>query len=170
MYSPDQPLQVLDQYGVFPHWPQDGLNWIHPFDVPKVESMIPSHRVFLRTPFDEKYMLLHYGEISMRVMPSMWLTIDYEGFDIGDTVEVRSLFGRNEPYIGTIKEMLWNSNVGQIEYQLARAGRLERRRYTAGELQPAESLLLPPLATEPELNHKLFQKKEKTVQRLSASF
>ena len=73
--------------GVYLVWPNEGLGWIHPDDVARVERWIPSTRVFRRHSFDGEYYRLQYGEQVVRVKPTMWRRVDDEGFSIGDRVE-----------------------------------------------------------------------------------
>lgn len=153
MFGNDQPLKREDTYGVYRWWPAEGNDWIHPYDVPKAEDLIPSNRVLRRSDFDRQYSLLSYGELSIRVRPTMWLPVAYEGFSIGDVVEVCSQMGKNDPFITRIKEMNWNENAKRIEYQVTRIGRSKLRRvYLAADLQHVERLRRPLLNPEHRFN------------------
>ena len=144
MYVDDQLLSREDAYGVYRWWPEDGADWIHPYDVPKAEDLIPSSRVLRRSDFDQQYSLLSYGDLSIRVRPTLWLPVPFEGFDVGDVVEVCSHLGKNEPFISRIEEMNWNEKANRIEYQLQRIGRSKPHRvYLASDLQQVETLHRP---------------------------
>jgi len=149
MFGKDQPLKRDDAYGVYRWWPEEGQDWIHPYDVPKAEDLIPSSRVLRRSDFDRQYSLLSYGELSIRVRPTLWLPVGHEGFSIGDVVEVCSQLGKNEPFITRIKEMNWNDNEKRIEYQVTRIGRSKLRRlFLAADLQHVKRLHRPLLDPE----------------------
>ena len=70
--------------------------------------MIPSDRVFRRDGTEGEYLLMHYGDVTLRVRRTLWQEVSPEGFEIGDWVEVLSRGMRNEPRTGVIREMLWD--------------------------------------------------------------
>lgn len=142
MYSENAPLKRPDEYGVYLWWPHKGTQWIHPHDVPKAEEFVPGSRVLRRSDLDRTYSLLAYGDLTFRVRPAMWQPVDYEGYDIGDLIEVKSNFGIREPFIAEIEEMLWNLNTKRIEYMVRRGGRNTLRSYLSEEIQFAERIEL----------------------------
>jgi hypothetical protein len=119
---PAPPLKTDPKYGYFPHWPQDGDDWLHPEDVAIARTMIPSSRVFRRDGVADEYSVLHYGEVRLRARPALWKEVEPEGMEIGDWVEVISRGLLNEPRTGTIREILWDENERAIRYQILDAG------------------------------------------------
>ncbi len=127
-------------YGVFRWWPEDGDSWIFPADVALVKSLIPGERVFRRVDAPDNWLQMEYGEIRFRVRSAIWLEVPYEGLDIGDAVEVKSRMGAAEPFLGKIRDMLWNHKQQRIDYFLDRIDSAKVRAYSADEL-----LILDPL-------------------------
>ncbi len=105
---PLPPLKTDPKYGCFPWWPEDGNDWVHPDDVALARSIIPSGRIFRRDSSDGEYLVMRYGEITLRVRRTLWQEVEPEGFELGDWVEVLSLGLRNEPRTGVIREMFWD--------------------------------------------------------------
>lgn len=134
------PLKREPEFGVFLWWPGDDDSWIHPHDVPKAEDLIPGNRVLRREDYDDDYSLLIYGDYQIRVQPAMWLPVASEGYNIGDQVEVRSNFGENQPFIGTIAEMIWSRTKKQIEYEIHKPGSLQAKIYTASQFHLVDRL------------------------------
>ncbi|HEY1597962.1 MAG TPA: hypothetical protein VGG64_00060 [Pirellulales bacterium] len=123
-------------YRVYPWWPEDGNAWIHPDDVRLARRLIPSNRVFRRVGREGPYLVLSYGKLRLRVKPTLRQAIDGDGFDLGDTVEVCSLVGKNRPLVATIRDMHWNARSRAIQYRLCRRNMTLARRYMAEDLRP----------------------------------
>lgn len=125
----------LPDYGTFTHWPDQGRTLIHPDDIILATNVIPSSRVFRRFRFDGVFYHYHYGDdVTFRIRPCMWLKLDFEGFDVGDQVEVSGLGMIREPFIARIVEMRFDKRNRRIEYTLDQAGKLQPRAYLAEEL------------------------------------
>src|SRR4051794_16299072 len=112
------PLKTDPKYGCFLRWPQDGNEWLHPDDVALVRTLIPSQRIFRRDGVEGEFHRLHYGDITFRAKPALWQEVSYEGFDIGDWVEVLRRGMCNEPRTGVVREMLWDDRERAICYQI----------------------------------------------------
>ena len=136
----DAALRQSPEYGVFLWWPEDGEDWVHPFDIGIARRLIPSNRVFRRVDFDSEYSLLSYGEIELRVRPAMWQAIDHHGFDLGDTVEIVSRAQQAKPPLATVREMRWDDRGKHVEYLLSQPGRKLTRPFRADELRAASKL------------------------------
>lgn len=121
-------------YGVFRWWPENGDSWIFPADVELVHRLIPGKRVFRRVDTDDNWLQLEYGSIRFRIRSTIWLEVPYEGFDIGDAVEVKSRMGVTEPFVGKIRDMFWNHKKQLIEYFLDRVESNKVRAYSADDL------------------------------------
>lgn len=132
------PLKTEPKYGCFPWWPEDGNDWVHPDDVAKARTMIPSGRVFCRDGDDGEYLLLHYGITTLRVRRTLWQEVEPEGFEIGDWVEVRSRGMRNEPRTGIIRDVLWDARTDQLYYQILENDVPINEQYTRDDLEHVE--------------------------------
>lgn len=125
----------LPDYGVFLHWPQPGVDWIHEDDVDLVSSLIPSTRVFRRDSFDGTFYHLRYGDKQFRTQPVMWLSVDGEGFDVGQWVEIASLGLSREPFVGQILEVRYDRRAQRIRYTVRRSDMTQPTKYTADQLK-----------------------------------
>ena len=132
------PLKIATKYGHFPWWPEDGDAWIHPEDVATARRMIPSGRVFRRDEGGDGYLILRYGDVTLRVHRTLWQEVEPEGFAIGDWVEVLSRGMRNTPRTGTIAEMLWNDHEKRLEYQIVENDQVIETLYTREDLRHVE--------------------------------
>ncbi len=132
---PPPPLKTDPKYGCFPWWPEDGNDWVHPDDVALARSIIPSGRVFRRDSSDGNYLVMRYGEITLRVRRTLWQEVEPEGFELGDWVEVLSRSLRNEPRTGVIREMIWDQQASVIHYLIAVNDVPLNEPYTRDDLQ-----------------------------------
>lgn len=150
---PESELKVPDRFGVFPRWPADGTDWLHPDDVSVVNELglIPSRRIFQRQRLDDEYSKMSYGELQIRVRPVLWLEVKTDGYLLGDRVEIRSRMGTNKPDIATISEMLWNRHRGVVEYRLSIREIQQSTVYDVADFQPVFKLGQPMSARQAEL-------------------
>jgi len=132
------PLKTDPKYGYFPWWPEDGDAWVHPEDVEQARSMIPSNRVFRRDGARGDYVIMHYGDIRLRVRRTLWQEVPHEGFEIGDWVEVLSRGMLNEPRTAVIREMLWDDRERAMRYQVLENDQLVEHLYAREDLQRVE--------------------------------
>lgn len=132
---PLPPLKIDRKYGCFPWWPEDGDDWVHPEDVARAREMIPSDRVFRRDGSSGDYLVLHYGDVRLRVRRTLWQEVEPEGFEIGDWVEVLTRGMRNTPRTGTIEEMLWDKESQGLRYQINENGQPIASLYTRDDLR-----------------------------------
>ncbi len=139
-YFESTPLKPPPLYGVFQRWPEDGEDWIHPFDVGVARHLLPGNRIFRRAEFDGEFFAFRYGQLMFRARPRIWLIVEHQGFDIGDQVEIRSLMGKNWPQIATINQMLWNSAKRRIEYFVQGVDRSVEKPLQATEIQLVHDL------------------------------
>ena len=134
------PLKRPPVYGVFRWWPENGENWIHPFDIGIVRQLIPGNRVFRREDLDQNWRLVSYGDIRFRIRSAIWYEVAHEGFDVGEFVEIKSRMGKAAPFIGRIKEMIWNQRYQHIEYFLYRSDSIQSRAYLAEDMTLTDSV------------------------------
>jgi hypothetical protein len=132
------PLKTDPKYGYFPWWPEDGDDWVHPDDVAMARDMIPSGRIFRRDGSEGDYVVLHYGDVRLRVRRTLWQEVEPEGLELGEWVEVLTRGMRNDPRTGSIREMLWDGHEQQIRYQLIENGQLIEQHYARDDLQKVE--------------------------------
>lgn len=111
-------LKTDPKYGYYPWWPEDGNDWVHPEDVELARSVIPSPRVWRRDGQRGDFVVLTYGDLVLRVRRTLWRELPWEGYDLGNLVEVRTRGMTNEHRTGTITEMHWDEHTGQMKYQL----------------------------------------------------
>lgn len=111
----------LPDYGCFVRWPVDGHGFIYPDDVPLVNRMIPSERVFCRFQFDGTYYHYRYGAYRFRLRPVMWLKVKTDGLDVDDRVEVTGNGMERERFTASIWGMYYVRRKGRMFYRLRNA-------------------------------------------------
>ena len=134
------PLKRPARYGIYRWWPEEGEDWIHPYDIGIVRQMIPGLRVFRREDLDDDWELVSYGDIQFRVKPTIWLQVAHEGFNVGDYVEIKSRMGQAQAFMGRIKESVWNQRYACIEYYLYRSDKIQTKAYHKADLNPASAI------------------------------
>ncbi len=110
----------LPDYGCFPRWPENGHGFIHPDDSALVLRLIPSERVFRRDLYDGTYYHYRYGELRFRLKPCLWLKVQSEGIDIGDSVETIGVGMERELFIAEVHGMYFVRRKGCLLYRLRR--------------------------------------------------
>jgi hypothetical protein len=131
-------LKTEPKYGFYPWWPEDGDEWVHPEDVALARETIPSPRVFRRDGQHGAFVVLHYGPLELRVKPTLWQEIPWEGFEIGDWVEVLSRGQLNTPRTGVIREMHWEPRARSMRYFIDENGLPIPHAYSAEDLKHVE--------------------------------
>lgn len=131
---------VSREYGIFSRWPEDGVAWIHPEDVGAVEGLLPSDRIFLRIWDGSEWAVLHYGQVQIRIHPTLWEIVTPPEYDVGDEVEVRSLLKLNEPGPAIIREVLWDRHHQHATYEIEQHGMVLPRHFLASDLRPVTFL------------------------------
>ena len=129
------PLQQHPRFGHYPWWPEDGDAWLHPEDVELARRTIPSPRVWRRDGRHGEFEVLPYGDLRLRVRPTLWREVEDEGYAIGDWVEVLPRGLTHEPVTGQIREMHWDPHHGALRYQLDVAGAHRETFYAATDLK-----------------------------------
>lgn len=136
---PLPPIKTDPKHGYYPWWPEDGDDWVHPEDVALARSLIPSPRVWRRDGTAGDFVVMHYGDLRLRVRRTLWKEVRHEGFELGDWVEVRPRGLTNEPHTGQVREMHWDDHEGVLRYQLTLAdGTPLERWFEAIDLKPIE--------------------------------
>lgn len=131
-------MKTEPKYGYYPWWPEDGNEWLHPEDVELAREMIPSARVFRRDGEQGPFVVLHYGDVRLRVKRTLWQEVTNEGFEIGNWVEVLSRGFRNTPRTGTIREMIWDQYDRCLKYQITENDLPIAKEYSAEDLRHVE--------------------------------
>jgi hypothetical protein len=128
-------MKVDPKYGYYPWWPENGDDWIHPEDVELARQWIPSPRVFRRDGEQGEFVVLHYGDIRLRVRRTLWQEVASDGYEIGDWVEVLSRGFKNTPRTATVNEITWDSNARALRYQVMENDKLIPNQYEADDLR-----------------------------------
>lgn len=131
-------MKTDPKYGYYPWWPEDGDAWLHPEDVELGRSLIPSYRIFRRDGNEGPFGWLHYGEVRLRVKPTLWKEVSPEGFEIGDWVEVLSRGLQNTPRTAQIREMLWDPTARGLRYEVSEHGQPIPNQYASEDLRHLE--------------------------------
>lgn len=126
----------LPDWGVYLTWPSEGQSWIHPADLSLALRLIPSCRVFHRTRWDHTFYQLHYGELTIRVRPTLWVRVESVDLYVGQQVELLARNGTNDPGIFNIRDILFCPRKQQIEYSLSQRGMTLKRRFAREDLRP----------------------------------
>lgn len=130
-YRPDLP-----DWGVYLTWPETGHGWIHPADLSIALQLIPSRRVFHRTRWDRTFYQLHYGTLSIRVRPTMWVRVEDVDLEVGQQVELLSRDGANDPGVFVVRDLLYCSRTQRVEFALSQRGMTIPRLYLREDLRP----------------------------------
>ncbi len=126
----------LPDWGVYLTWPTEGQSWIHAADLGLALSVLPSRRVFHRTRWDRTFYQLHYGELSIRVRPTMWVRVESVDLQVGQQVELLSRDRTNDPGIFKIRDILFCPRKGVVEFALSQRGMTLPRMYSRDDLRP----------------------------------
>lgn len=139
-------LRQPTRFGVCLWWPDESIGWIHPEDREIATRLVPGNRIFKRQEcnhFADRelgYSLISYGEEQLRVLPAIWLPVKFEGFEIGDLVEIKSRLGRRRPAIGKIRDIHWNRLSLRIDYFVDANTIRSNSPMRSDDLQPAMRL------------------------------
>jgi len=139
-------LKPTPKYGYYPRWPEDGDAWVHPEDAALARELLPGLRVFRREGEFTPLAVLRYGDVRLRVKPALWQEVAWEGFDVGDWVEVLSRGMQHTPRTGVICEMEFDVRQGSLRYQIREVDQQIPTWYAAGELRRVDPT--PPLGDE----------------------
>ncbi len=123
-------------WGVYLQWPASDDLWVHPEDLTTAKELIPSNRVFRRSAWDGEYYQLSYGEIRLRVLPTMWVHLDGLDLDVGQQVELLSKQGQNDPGVFRIADMLYSDTTKSVVYRLRRDLLELEKLFTRNDLRP----------------------------------
>jgi len=126
----------LPDWGVYLTWPTEGQSWIHPADLSLALRLIPGHRVFHRTRWDRTFYQLHYGELSFRVRPTLWIRVKSVDLQVDQQVELLAKNGANDPGIFTVRDILFCPRKQEIEFLLSQRGMTVKRIFSREDLRP----------------------------------
>lgn len=146
----EKPVNMLPRHGVFFRWPeQPAEEWIHPEDIELATKMLPGGRIFqlqdCEDPHDQRagYSLISYGDVSIRVLPAMWLQVKESGYKVGDRVEVLGKNGTQQPFIGTLAEVTYNPVSRRVEYLIEFRSMVLKKKYLEEDFRPCRRLGVP---------------------------
>ena len=142
-----KPVNMLPRHGVFFRWPeQPAEDWIHPDDLELATGMLPGGRIFqLQQCEDEQdrqagYSVITYGDLSIRVLPAMWLPVEDAGYMVGDRVEVLGKNGTQQPFIGTLAEITYNPVTRRTGYRIEIRSMVLKKKYFEEDFRPCRRL------------------------------
>jgi hypothetical protein len=134
-------MKTDPRHGYFPRWPQDSDDWIHAADVDLAKRMIHSNRVWLRDGENAPFVVLHYGDVHLRVLPALWIEIEGEDIEMGDWVEVLSRMHKNTYGIARVCEMVWDDRHRAIRYKVEKHARQPiPTAYYRADLRPVNAI------------------------------
>ncbi|MBI83010.1 MAG: hypothetical protein CMJ81_07430 [Planctomycetaceae bacterium] len=128
-------MKTDPRYGYYPWWPENDDDWVHPEDVAVARGMIPSKRIWRRDGTLGPFVFLHYGEVSIRVRPALWVEVNGEGIEPGDWVEVLSRMQKNTHCIGQVREMFWNTYTRSIGYRIQSGQQIVPKTFASTDLR-----------------------------------
>lgn len=141
--EPEVSLRRQVQYGVCLWWSDELPCFVHPDDWRLVEKLVPGNRVFKKEECEDfadrklGYSRLSYGAQVFRALPAIWYPLTFEGYEVGDRVQIKSKLGRHRSMICTICEIRWNRISRRVQYSVeSTSGRIGKR-FLADDLQPA---------------------------------
>ncbi|MGE3779230.1 MAG: hypothetical protein AB7F89_18735 [Pirellulaceae bacterium] len=133
IYRPDMP-----DFGIYAFWPEPGDSWYHPDDAGIVAALIPSNKVLMRVNYDGTYYHLRYGGQRLRVRPTMWQSVPSLDLEVGQSVEILSRHGINEPGIGSIADIFYDSGSGRTRWMVRRNAMQSALAYGREDLRPLD--------------------------------
>jgi hypothetical protein len=140
---PAVPLKMRPQYGVFLRRPADPAMWAHPDDHATIVQFVPGARVFKRdicADYSDRelgFVAYHYGAVKFRARPILWRRVDFEGYQPGDRVEIKSQGRKTRPRVATVTEAFWHQPKRRIEYAVTTRGMQLARRFVREEFRPS---------------------------------
>ena len=76
--------------------------------------------------------------VRLRMKPVLWDEVPADGFNVGEEIEIRSNWGKNDPDLATIREMTWSQYHGGIRYLVRQRGMEVAREFTAEDFLPLD--------------------------------
>jgi hypothetical protein len=128
----------LPDWGVYLRPPECGMEWIHPEDLGTAQLLIPSRRVLKRHNWDGTFYHLRYGQLELRVRPTLWLRIPPIDLEVHQTVELLARLGANDPGIYRIADIMYDPLEASIEIYLKRDELVIERPYTRDDVRPLQ--------------------------------
>ena len=124
-------------YVLFPWFEEHGFNHIHPSDHEVFRTNHPYGKVFVRAETKDGWVLLQYGQESLRVLPDLIQEISIEndwGFHIGDEVVLIV----NEK-AAIIRSVTWNQKRSEPMFGIEVEGKIRSKRYWTEDLKPEDN-------------------------------
>ncbi len=133
VYRPD-----MRDFGAYIRWPEPGDAWYHADDAAIVAELIPSNRVLKRLCFDGVYYHLSYGAKRLRVLPTMWHNVPTIDLEIGQGVEILASYGQNEPGIGFVTDICYDTHAACVRFFIRRGDMRCPVPYERHDLRPLD--------------------------------
>jgi exosome complex RNA-binding protein Csl4 len=135
------------EYGLYNWWPKQSRPdktmdemfdlMIHPEDIHLANEINSVGKVFINSGREQRYIIIEFGENSIRVTPENWKTVPGDGFKVGDRVRVRVLSnkGKNNPKEGVVISMSWHQKNKSIIYSLCENGKKLKKQYQVSDIE-----------------------------------
>jgi hypothetical protein len=133
------------EYGLYNWWPKQSRPdktmdemfdlMIHPEDIHLANEINPVGKVFINSGREQRYIIIEFGENSIRVTPENWKTVPGDGFKVGDRVRVLSNKGKNNPKEGVVISMSWHQKNKSIIYSLSENGKKLKKQYQVSDIE-----------------------------------
>jgi hypothetical protein len=115
-----------DVWGLFPWFEEHGREEIHPDDYDAVKALWPYCKVLQCVGNEDDYLRLRYGDLIVRVKPSLFSPVQSPAHDFGDPIRV---IKSGEITSGNICGIFWHFKEGRPMYLIAVAGKRLKKRY-----------------------------------------
>lgn len=114
------------RWGWFPWAPTPWESLVHPEDLAIAGDLIPSPRILTSNPdpADPQYSIFSYGHLHFRLLPCLWREVHRPTYDLGQAVEISSLYSHHEPTMVMIEEIYWDQTCEQIRYLVSNRGHI----------------------------------------------
>jgi hypothetical protein len=116
------------RWGLYPWFPEDGADKVHPQDLDALRSLGPYCRVFEVAAGESPYVVLIYGIQRFRVVPDLVQEVEPPQLRIGDEVLLSS--GAH----ATVRDIRWHHKRAEPFFLVDVGGRTTSKRYWANDL------------------------------------
>ena len=116
-------------WGLYPWFEEYGEEMLHPDDVHIMRKLMPNGKIFRLAGNEGAFVRLQYGEIEVRVQPSLFKPVDAKVRAIGQTVTLKD--GRSGEVVG----IQWHYQRSEPMYQLRVDGKKKSNRYWESDFE-----------------------------------
>ncbi|GKX58673.1 DUF6960 family protein [Leminorella grimontii] len=124
-------LDFQERWGLYPWFDGDDVNFIHPDDIELARKLLLYGKVFYCIKQCREFIVLTYGDFSLRVNSCLFKTVRDILFFVGSNVSVVSSLNDK---VGTVIDIGWHHKNNEPIYYLSFNGKKSSRRYFEDEL------------------------------------